>query len=126
MASVHAISNTAPVLSTMQVPLSYKQSLAQDESRIEQKWTYLLANTIRFSDKPAYSIRLTKPAQANLAGWMEKIIIQGQCNRLFVEHLSLDEISFKRIKHLCNEHGVTLINLMHQQDLQANVVKGPW
>jgi translation initiation factor RLI1 len=126
MASVHAISNIAPVLSTMQVQVTDTNQQFRHVIDKQHKWTYLLANTINFTNKPAYSIRLPKPAATELASWIEKIITGGQCKHLFVEQLCLDEVSFKRIKQLSNDYGVTLINLMHQQDLAANVIQGPW
>jgi hypothetical protein len=45
---------------------------------------------------------------------------------LFVEHLSLDEVSFKRLKQLCIDYKVALVNLMPNKQQNNNVVKGPW
>jgi hypothetical protein len=85
-----------------------------------------VANHIRFADKQTYCIRLTKPKQQNLSLWLEKIVTGGQCANLFVEHLSLDEISFKRLKQLCIDYNVALVNLMPHNEQKGNVVKGPW
>lgn len=126
MASVHAISNTSLPLSTMQVPVSRSKPLVDNRTANPQKWTYLLANHIRFTDKQAYSIRMPKPEQSTLHLWVEKIVASGQCAHLFIEQLSVDEVSFKRIKQLCTEHNVTLVNLLRQEDIQNNVIQGPW
>lgn len=126
MASVHAISNTSLPLSTMQVPVSRSKQLVDNRTSDPQKWTYLLANNIRFSDKQAYSIRMPKPEQSTLHLWVEKIVSSGQCAHLFIEQLSVDEVSFKRIKQLCTEYNVILVNLLRQEDMQNNVVQGPW
>ncbi|MGJ8680924.1 hypothetical protein [Paraglaciecola sp.] len=126
MASVHAISHNALPSSSLNVSVNGSKQFAKQDYLSPQKWTYLLANTIRFSEKETCSIRLPKPEQSVLIGWLDKIVTSGQCSRLFVEQLALDEVSFKRLKQLCNEHNVTLINLLHQEDLQNNVVHGPW
>ncbi|MCF2950383.1 hypothetical protein L0668_19900 [Paraglaciecola aquimarina] len=126
MASVHAISHQAIPSTALNITLNRSEQLAVEEYSSPQKWTYLLANTIRFSDKQTYCIRLRKPEQSRLHTWVEKIATSGQCSRLFIEQLSIDEMSFKRIKQICTEHNVTLINLLHQADLENNVVQGPW
>jgi hypothetical protein len=38
----------------------------------------------------------------------------------------LDEISFKRLKQLCIDYKVALVNLIPNQEQKDNVVKGPW
>jgi hypothetical protein len=125
MTSLHAFTNNSIPLATMQVPADNRQSNDINATHVN-KWTFLVANHIRFSEKQANYIRLTKPKQHCLSLWLEKIVIGGQCSSLFVEHLSLDEISFKRLKQLCIDYKVTLINLMPNKDQKDNVVKGPW
>ncbi len=85
-----------------------------------------MANHIRFSEKQVNCIRLIKPKQNCLSLWLEKIVTGGQCSNLFVEHLSLDEVSFKRLKQLCIDYKVALVNLMPNKQQNNNVVKGPW
>jgi hypothetical protein len=85
-----------------------------------------VANHIRFAEKSAHCIRMTKPKQHCLSLWLEKIVTGGQCSSLFVEHLSLDEISFKRLKQLCLDYKVALVNLMPNNEQKCNVVQGPW
>ncbi|WP_158968830.1 hypothetical protein [Paraglaciecola sp. L3A3] len=126
MASVHAISNTTQIVSTLQIPAKQTQLQLDIDFALPQKWTYLLANHIRFSEKQAYSICLPKPDNAKLHVWVEKIVSSGQCERIFIEQLSVDEVSFKRIKQVCIENNVTLVSLIHQEDMYNNVVKGPW
>ena len=93
--------------------------------RAQQKWTYLLANNICFSEKADFVITLPKPQTTVLKDWLEKIIVSGQCSLLFVEQLSIDEISHRRIQQLCALHNVTLVNLL--PNIKAGqVVKGPW
>jgi hypothetical protein len=125
MTSLHAFTNSTTPLATMQVPAGNRHS---NDINVEHthKWTFLVANQIRFTNKQSFCIRLTKPKQSNLSTWLEKIVTGGQCSNLFVEHLSLDEISFKRLKQLCIEYNVALVNLMPQNEQQGNVVKGPW
>lgn len=125
MASLHALTNTSTALATLQVPVDNRQS-NDINVNYAHKWTFLVANQIRFAEKRAYCIRLTKPKQDNLSAWLEKIVTGGQCSNLFVEHLSLDEISFKRLKQLCIDYKVALVNLMPQNERRNNVVKGPW
>ena len=129
MASLHAFTHSSTPLATMQVPADNKHS-SDINVNYAHKWTFLVANQIRFAEKQSHCIRLTKPKQNTLSVWLEKIVTGGQCSNLFVEHLSLDEISFKRLKQLCIDYNVALVNLMPQNQPQkgspSNVVKGPW
>ena len=125
MSSLHAFTNRSTPLATMQVPSSSMHSNNINDNQ-SNRWTFLVANQIRFTEKQAYCVHLTKPRQNRLSGWLEKIVTGGQCSSLFVEHLSLDEISFKRLKQLCIEFNVVLVNLMPNNDQKGNVVKGPW
>ncbi|MFT5838468.1 MAG: hypothetical protein ACI9UT_000961 [Flavobacteriales bacterium] len=125
MASLHAFTNNPSPLATMQVPVNNRNN-KDIKVKNTHKWTFLVANHIRFSEKPDYCIRITKPKQHYLSLWLEKIVTGGQCSSLFVEHLSLDEISFKRLKQLCLDYKVALVNLMPNNEAKGNVVKGPW
>lgn len=125
MASLHAFTNSSTPLATMQVPAVNRRNNDIDVNH-GHKWTFLVANHIRFTDKQNYCIRLTKPKQRCLSLWLEKIVTGGQCSNLFVEHLSLDEVSFKRLKQLCIDYQVALVNLMPNNEQKGNVVQGPW
>ncbi|MFT6989761.1 MAG: hypothetical protein ACJASL_001734 [Paraglaciecola sp.] len=124
MASLHAFTNNTSPLATMQVPADNRHN--DINVNHANKWTFLVANQIRFAEKQDYCIRITKPKQNILSLWLERIVIGGQCSSLFVEHLSLDEISFKRLKQLCIDYKVALVNLMPHNEQKDNVVKGPW
>lgn len=91
-----------------------------------RKWTYLLSDNIRFNNDIAFAIQLKKPQVNQLVPWLEKIIVSGQCSLLFVEELDLSEVELKRIKTLCNDCGVTLINLFTRFPANSNVIQGPW
>lgn len=125
MASLHAFTNNSTPLASMQVPADIRHSNDINVKHVN-KWTFLVADHIRFSEKQDYCMRITKPTQNQLSLWLEKIVIGGQCSNLFVEHLFLDEISFKRLKQLCIDYNVSLVNLIPFNDQQDNVVKGPW
>jgi hypothetical protein len=125
MASLHAFTNNSIPLATMQVPANNGHS-NDINVKHANKWIFLVANHIRFSEKQAHCIRLTKPKQHCLSLWLEKIVTAGQCSSLFVEHLSLDEVSFKRLKQLCIDYKVALVNLMPNKEQTDNVLKGPW
>lgn len=125
MASLHAFTNSSTPLATMQVPSDNRHSNDINVNH-DHKWTFLVANNIRFAEKQTYCIRLSKPKQQCLSLWLEKIVTGGQCSNLFVEQLSLDEISFKRLKQLCIDYKVALVNLMPNNVQKGNVVKGPW
>lgn len=90
------------------------------------KWTYLIANSIKFSDKSINAIKLAKPASELLFVWIEKIINAGQCQLLFVENLDLNDFRSQKIKHLCELSDITLVNLTVDTPLPSNVVVGPW
>lgn len=125
MASLHAFTNHSAPLASMQVPANNGHSNDINVNH-GHKWTFLVANHIRFTDKSSYCIRLTKPKQKSLSLWLEKIVTGGQCANLFVEQLSLDEISFKRLKQLCIDYNVALVNLMPKSVQKGKVIKGPW
>ena len=125
MSSLHAFTNSSTPLATLQVPTESKHcnEIAVNHSH---KWTFLVANQIRFTEKPAYCIHLIKPKQISLSLWLEKIVTGGQCSNLFVEQLSLDEMSCKRLRQLCVDYKVALVNLMPNSGQKSNVIKGPW
>ncbi len=125
MASLHAFTNKSSPIASMQVPANNSHSNNINFEHAN-KWTFLVANHIRFSEKQNYCMRIIKPKQNQLSLWLEKIVIGGQCSSLFVEHLSLDEISFQRLNQLCIDFKVSLVNLIPINDQQDNVVKGPW
>ncbi len=125
MPSLHAFTNSSTPLATMQVPADNKHNNDINVNHAH-KWTFLVANHIRFAEKQANCIRLTKPKQDCLSLWLEKIVTGDQCSSLFVEHLSLDEISFKRLKQLCIDYKVALVNLMPHNEQKGNVLQGPW
>ena len=125
MASLHAFTNNSTPLATMQVPADNRH-INDINVKHANKWTFLVANHIQFSEKKVNCIRLIKPKQHSLSLWLEKIVVGGQCSSLFVEQLSLDEISFKRLKQLCIDYKVALVNLIPNKEQIDNVVKGPW
>ncbi|MEP1446939.1 MAG: hypothetical protein ABJK37_12570 [Paraglaciecola sp.] len=125
MASLHAFTNSSTPLATMQVP-AFKSLGLDINVKHDQKWTFLVANNIRFTEKQNFCIHLSKPKQKNLSLCLEKIVMGGQCGNLFVEQLSLDEISFKRLKQLCIDYNVALVNLMPINEHKNNVLQGPW
>jgi hypothetical protein len=109
----------------MQVPTDSGRDNHVNDQDVN-RWTFLVANHIKFSEKKINCIHIIKPKQHCLSLWLEKIVTGGQCSILFVEHLSLDEISFKRLKQLCIDYKVALVNLMPNKEHKYNVVKGPW
>tara|TARA_R110000868_G_scaffold3704_1_gene23023 strand:- start:2138 stop:2524 length:387 start_codon:yes stop_codon:yes gene_type:complete len=128
MANLHALPLQAQ--RTAQAQQVVQQLVAprvnqQAQSSVKQKWTYLLANSISFGEKADFVITLPKPQTAVLKDWLEKIIVSEQCSLLFVEQLSIDEISHRRIQHLCTLHNVTLVNLLPNVKA-GQVLKGPW
>lgn len=125
MANLHALSFQSPRNRVVQQVVAPQFSL-QSQGVNQQKWTYLLANNIQFNEKADFVIKLPKPPVSTLKAWLEKIIISGQCNLLFVEQLSIDEISYRRIQQLCSIHQVTLINLLPNKKHSAQIVQGPW
>lgn len=99
--------------------------VGHQQTASKPKWTYLIANSISFGEKADFVITLPKPPMAKLKEWLEKIVISGQCSLLFVEQLSIDEISYRRLRQLCTLHNVSLINLL--PNIKAGqVVQGPW
>jgi hypothetical protein len=127
MANLHALPLQAQ--RTAQAQQVVQQLVApavnQHKQSTKQKWTYLLANSISFGEKADFVITLPKPQTAVLKDWLEKIIVSEQCSLLFVEQLSIDEISHRRIQHLCALHSVTLVNLLPNVKA-GQVLKGPW
>jgi hypothetical protein len=125
MESLHTFTNRSLLLATLQVPANenHKNDINVKHAN---KWTFLVANHIRFSEKQANCISLMKPEPQCLSSWLEKIVIGGQCSNLFVEQLSLDEVSFTRLKQLCLDYKVVLVNLMPNTKQKSNIMRGPW
>lgn len=97
------------------------------ETVVQQtKWTFLLASNIRFSDAGQYRIQIKRPDDHTLYQWMERIIVGGQCDHLFVEDLNTEHFSAQRIRQLCAQHQVTLVNLTLSHHAPDNLILGPW
>lgn len=126
MASLHAFTPIKKVVSRLPVSTDESQMLNEVDFSSSFKWTYLIADNMQFSEKRPYSIRLPKPDNNTLVNWIEKIVLGKECANLFIEELTLDEITYKRIKQLCIDNQVTLVNLYQQHSSQHNVIKGPW
>jgi hypothetical protein len=124
MASVHAISvsKTSHFDSVSVFNLQRLQAIHNNVDKA--KWSYLIANNIAFKQAVSNCIKLNMPTMGQLVIWLEKLITCGQCANIFVEHVTLDEMSQARLTHLCIMHNVNLINVTTHQ--HGEVVKGPW
>ena len=127
MASLHAFVPAQVQSAFLKVSIQQQNRLVGlKQAKPQHKWTYLLANTLRFSDKQQSAIRLAKPSKPLLVKWLEKIISAGQCSTIFVEQMELDEMNTQRLKQLCLQHHVTLVSLQLNNNQQGTLVKGPW
>ena len=88
------------------------------------KWSYLIADNITFTQPYKHCIKLRKPAPEQMLIWLEKLITAGQCANIFVEQLTLDEMSQVRLTQLCVMHNVNLVSVMTHS--HTRVIKGPW
>ena len=103
---------------------------AISESAKSKVWSYLLADSVAFNKDVDYGIRIQKPSEEKMPRWIEKLIISGQCNSIYVENLSLKENEKNYIEGLCHKHNVSLFSLSVVQEKNAiapsKVVRGPW
>lgn len=90
------------------------------------KWTYLIANNVKFNQPVDYAIAITRPSDDILFVWLEKLISSQQCSTIFVEHLNTADSRFKHIDFLCRMYKVALLSLQPHAKLPENVVIGPW
>ncbi|MFT4939281.1 MAG: hypothetical protein ACI88A_002320 [Paraglaciecola sp.] len=127
MASLHAFAPAQAQSAFLKVSIQQQNRLSSlKQLKPQHKWTYLLADTLIFSDKHQQAIRMAKPHRALLVKWLEKIISGGQCSTIFVEQMELDEMNTLRLKQLCLQHDVTLVNIVLNNPQQGTLVKGPW
>ena len=105
---------------------SQTASFEHDHRFVDNKWMYLVANAIGFSEKLTQAIKLNRPDDETLFIWLEKIVLGGQCSVLFVEGLNMDDLRSQRLKLLCEKMQVTLINLTVDTNIPNNLVEGPW
>lgn len=127
MASLHALVDTHQQPVFIQVAVSQQDRLHKlIPAGTQNKWTYLLANKVKFQRKQQYAISMRKPVNETLYIWLESLIQAGKSSVIYVEQLDLDEISIKRLKQLCSLHGVTLVNLLTSTPQSNNLLKGPW
>lgn len=127
MASLHALNDTHQQAVFIQLAVSQQERLTQlIPAGINNKWTYLLANKVKFQHKQQYAMSLPKPVNETLYNWLESLIQAGKSSVIYVEQLDLDELSIKRLKQLCSLHAVTLVNLLLSPPKSDNLLKGPW
>jgi len=93
-------------------------------------WSYLLADSLAFKKDVNHAIRMQKPREEHVPGWIKKLILSGQCKTLYVENLTLSENDRLSIRKLCALHDVSLVNLTVMNDDTSsnsrNVIIGPW
>ncbi|MGS2720071.1 hypothetical protein [Paraglaciecola aestuariivivens] len=126
MASLYALTQTPTSVGQTHFANAQWLTSEQENTSVNKKWTYLMANQICFKQKTEHAIRINKPEPKKLMLWLEKIISSQLCSNLFVEELQVDEMSFKRLKQLCEQYKVTLINLTLAPSESNNVIQGPW
>ncbi|WP_218309607.1 deoxyguanosinetriphosphate triphosphohydrolase [Alteromonas antoniana] len=110
----------------VQLPLPFEGYPGTGENN--KGWSYLLAESVAFKKDVMHGIRIQKPNQEKVPGWIQRIIESGQCNTIYVENLSLNEAEKSRIQSLCQKYSVSVVNLTiaASQHEQQNVVIGPW
>ena len=93
--------------------------------RLTNKWTYLIANNIKMSQKLDGVIQLSPNCKQDKIGWVIKLIQAGETQLIFVEDLQLDEFNRQYLQQLCAQYNVVIVNLNHLTKAQ-NVLVGPW
>lgn len=110
----------------VQLPLPFEGYPGTGENH--KGWSYLLAESVAFKKDVMHGIRIQKPDQEKIPGWIQRIIESGQCNTIYVENLSLNDDEKSRIRSLCQKYSVAVVNLTISatKHEQQNVVIGPW
>lgn len=101
-------------------------SLQSNVASSSSKWTYLIANNIKFADKTNYAIKLPKPTSSTLYDWITVIAQAGQCGVLYIENLDFTHLQCQKTMRLCENKGITLVNLTVDSPLPDNILVGPW
>ncbi|MCU7553974.1 deoxyguanosinetriphosphate triphosphohydrolase [Alteromonas sp. ASW11-19] len=112
----------------IQLPLPFEGYPGEGSG--DKGWSYLLANSVAFKKEVTHGIRIQKPDQEVMPAWIARLIQGGQCRTIYVENLSLPEADSQRIRQLCTQYSVTIVNVtvtpnpagMHG----SNVLTGPW
>ncbi len=112
----------------IQLPLPF-EGYPGDGSN-DKGWSYLLANSVAFKKDVTHGIRIQKPNQEVMPAWIARLIQGGQCRTIYVENLSLPEADSQRIRQLCSQYSVTIVNVTVTPHTAgkagSNVVTGPW
>lgn len=112
------------------VQLSFAFDGAPREVSRPRGWSYLLAESVAFKKDVPHSIRMQKPSEEDVPGWISRLIMSGQCKTIYVENLALDDQQRVVIQQLCRRYAVSVVNLRVTNDEQnsemKNVVTGPW
>lgn len=80
-------------------------------SRPSTKWTYLLSNHIALSNPQPYTIHMKKPNNDVLFDWLIKLVKANQCQRIYVEDLTLSTQQLAYINHLSAGASIEVINV---------------
>ncbi|MFT5313487.1 MAG: hypothetical protein ACI8Z9_001980 [Paraglaciecola sp.] len=127
MASLHAFTPAQEQATFLKVSVHQQHRLhGFVQGKTQNKWMYLVSDTIAFQNKQQRAFRLSKPDDATLVQYLEKIITGGQCATLFVEKMHLDEMNTQRLKQLATLHQVSIVNLVVSEIKSGELLKGPW
>ena len=103
-------------------------TLHTPKPRTTRKWQYLLSDSLTFSDKHSYGIRIQKPAKALVFDMCVKIVAHQQVETLYVEEHEFTPAELFNLTMLCKNKQVNLVNLRKSahSTLANNVIIGPW
>ena len=126
MATVHHIQQQHSAHGLATQHFAEQRSIMHEISSHGVKWTYVISNNLRMKAALPYTIQMNKPENATLVNWLEKVICGGECDLIYVEDLSVDDVLAQKLKQLCVFYGVTLVNVTTQHASDENVLRGPW
>ena len=126
MANVHHFQQQQSTYGLTNQHFSEQRSVMHEISSHGVKWTYVISNNLKLKAAMPYTIQVSKPDSSTLLNWLEKIITGGECDLIYVEALSIDDVQAQKLKQMCRFYGVRLVNVSTCLSQTQNIYQGPW
>ena len=127
MKNLQSTLSTAPDSVFLSMGIYQEQGLSNllDLFGQQRKWMYVISDTMRCRKGLEGVLHVPLDNKDEKAEALIHIISAGQASAIFTDDLVLDDIQQERIRQLCHQHDVVIINVTRPVR-DENLIYGPW